>query len=79
MRLAAMSGLFDKPNFLCMFAAKEKIQVGIVVRIPFRPAKLPIWPAAIAGKFIEHPDGAGVAAARSRVENKLGLAIRFYG
>lgn len=62
-----------------MVFAKEKIQVGILVRIPFRPAMIPIRPPAIAGEFVEDTDGASLAGPRLRVEDKLCAAVRACG
>jgi len=59
-----------------MLFTEEKIQIGILAGVPFRPAMLPIRPPAIAGEFIEHTDGASLAGPCLRIKDKFGPAVR---
>lgn len=59
-----------------VFAAKEKMQVGIQAGIPFFPAMLPVGPGEIASIFAEDFYRFGAISLDLRIKNELGLVGR---
>jgi len=59
-----------------MFAAKEKMQIGIQAGIPFVPAMLPVGPGEIAGIVAEDFCRLGGISLGLGIKNELGLAGR---
>jgi len=59
-----------------VFAAKEKMQVGIQAGIPFGPAMLPVGPGEIASIFAENFYRLGGISLSLGVKDELGFAGR---